>query len=75
MFADRSQYHYECALSYIAYYEITIEAEHTFEDFPTRKPTFNSKRTDCIAIGLATDLFPLTGKEPGWDQFSFGYHG
>ena len=28
----------------------------------------------CIAIGLGTSSFPLRGRQPGWDQCSYGYH-
>jgi hypothetical protein len=29
----------------------------------------------CVAVGLATDQFPLYSHMPGWDSNSFGYHG
>ena len=29
---------------------------------------------DCVAIGLCSARFPLSGRQPGWDKFSFGYH-
>jgi len=51
--------------SSIAYYEIEI-------DRPTKLEPFDG---NCIAIGLARAEFPLTGKQPGWDSCSYGYHG
>jgi hypothetical protein len=29
----------------------------------------------CVAVGLATAGFPLAGRQPGWDEHSYGYHG
>jgi hypothetical protein len=29
----------------------------------------------CVAVGLATDQFPLYARLPGWEPDSFGYHG
>ena len=40
------------------------QAEHRFSRFP-----------DCVSIGLGTSSFPLFGKQPGWERFSYGYHG
>jgi len=54
---------FEVQISSVAYYEITIGGAQ--EDFGER---------DCIAVGLASELFQLTGKQPGWDRHSFGYH-
>lgn len=31
--------------------------------------------TDCVAVGLATNSFPLQHRMPGWDIHSYGYHG
>ena len=29
---------------------------------------------ECAAIGIATSRFPLFGRFPGWDRFSYGFH-
>jgi len=31
--------------------------------------------SDCVAIGLSTGGFNPSSKMPGWDRFSYGYHG
>ena len=63
-------------LSLIAYYEVTIKPhkEHEIEylDDSRQGP---QQLDSCIAIGLARKAFPLIGKQPGWDRFSYGYHG
>lgn len=28
----------------------------------------------CVAVGIAAPPFPVTGRMPGWDAHSFGYH-
>jgi len=35
----------------------------------------SSNRSDCVAIGVAMDDFDWHSRMPGWDSFSFGYHG
>jgi len=49
----------------IAYYEVTIGER------PADEP---ASSLDCIAVGLASERFPLCGRQPGWDGGSFGYH-
>eukprot|EP00471_Norrisiella_sphaerica_P002822 CAMPEP_0184477920 /NCGR_PEP_ID=MMETSP0113_2-20130426/56_1 /TAXON_ID=91329 /ORGANISM="Norrisiella sphaerica, Strain BC52" /LENGTH=591 /DNA_ID=CAMNT_0026855527 /DNA_START=531 /DNA_END=2306 /DNA_ORIENTATION=+ len=53
----------QLVFSLIAYFEVNIEKH------------IPSSNGDCIAIGVARKGFPLTGKQPGWDENSFGYHG
>ena len=38
-------------------------------------PPSSSSSPECVAIGLATEDFSLHTRMPGWDRFSFGYHG
>lgn len=39
-------------------------------------PNFDQQqRHDCVAIGLSTLSFNPRSKMPGWDNYSFGYHG
>jgi len=49
----------------IAYYEVTVGK---------RPEDALADSVDCIAIGLASGNFPLSGQQPGWDGGSFGYH-
>lgn len=30
--------------------------------------------SECVAIGVAEHTFPLSGRMPGWDSLSYGYH-
>jgi hypothetical protein len=32
-------------------------------------------RSECVAVGVASPYFDLHSRMPGWDSFSFGYHG
>lgn len=32
-------------------------------------------RPSCVAVGLAAKPFPVSGKQPGWDANSYGWHG
>ncbi|GAB5356788.1 hypothetical protein AAMO2058_000319000 [Amorphochlora amoebiformis] len=58
---------FQLVFSTIAYFEVQIEQNFDDEDM--------NKDGSCIAIGLARRSFLLTGKQPGWDSFSYGYHG
>ena len=31
--------------------------------------------SDCVAVGIGTENFPLQHRMPGWDSHSYGYHG
>lgn len=35
----------------------------------------NASVSECVAVGLSTCYFHATGKMPGWDKHSFGFHG
>mmetsp|Transcript_12132 Transcript_12132/g.23188 ORF Transcript_12132/g.23188 Transcript_12132/m.23188 type:complete len:580 (-) Transcript_12132:262-2001(-) len=51
--------------STIAYFEVEID----------HLPSPDRFDGNCVSIGLAKAEFPLTGKQPGWDAHSYGYHG
>jgi hypothetical protein len=61
----------EIVLSCICYFECSI--------FPPEIPPSNYEmemgNVPCISVGIACPSFPLRRKQPGWDRFSFGYHG
>ena len=38
-------------------------------------PDSTSTSSDCVAIGLSTATFHTSSKMPGWDRYSYGYHG
>ena len=52
----------------VAYFELQIEEEE--EEAGVEEDT----GLDCIAVGLGSSQFPLSGRQPGWDSHSFGYH-
>ena len=56
----------------VGYFEVSIGAPAGGKG-ATNEAT-PSASIDCIAIGLGSDSFPLTGRQPGWDMHSFGYH-
>lgn len=43
------------------------------ENFTEHAPP--SDTAECIAVGIATDRFPLHGSQPGWTKNSLGWHG
>lgn len=45
-------------------YDVVQVAQHRF-----------AARSQCVALGICNQQFPLFGKQPGWDRHSFGYHG
>ena len=50
-----------------AYFEVTIH--------PLPQGTPGSGRDTCVAVGLARKQFCLAGLMPGWDKYSFAWHG
>ena len=45
-------------------------------DSTTATPTTNrNSPRECIAVGLSCNEFSLHSRMPGWDSFSYGYHG
>ena len=63
----------------IAYYEVAIlppTSQNTEEPFNFDMAVQDRQRaSECIAIGLATTEFHLHTRMPGWDKYSYGYHG
>jgi hypothetical protein len=65
----------------ISYYEVSIlNDNYGIKDDSARGPPFGRMegrrhRTECVAVGLATDSFHAHARMPGWDRQSFGYHG
>ncbi|KAG7352217.1 SPRY domain containing protein [Nitzschia inconspicua] len=69
----------------ISYYEVSIldlennESSDNGDDDsvspvpPPARPA--GHRSDCVAVGLATQSFHVHTRMPGWDRQSFGYHG
>jgi hypothetical protein len=53
----------------VAYYEVSI-----FAPPPSSAAAQGADSIECIAVGLATRSFPLSGRQPGWDAHSYGYH-
>jgi hypothetical protein len=64
---------FQIELRQIAYYEITIMSSSTTSDISSSTPSSLSDE-DCVAIGLATDLFSCFNLMPGWNLHSYGYH-
>ncbi|GMF15207.1 unnamed protein product [Phytophthora lilii] len=62
---------YQIGATESGYFEISISE-------PTAGPSPHStrnSRVEMTAIGLVPSTFPLVGKQPGWTNPSFGYHG
>ena len=51
----------------MGYYEVGILA-------PPLSVSPSEDLPECVAIGLGSTAFPLSGRQPGWDYHSFGYH-
>lgn len=58
-------------------YHVGVVGSGYFEISITRRdgPTTRIGGGDMTSIGLATSRFNLVGKQPGWDRYSYGYHG
>jgi len=57
-----------------------IENMHHLRPTPDNEPLHFAQRTSrsessCVAVGLSTRGFPESSRMPGWDSFSYGYHG
>jgi hypothetical protein len=55
--------------------EDTSEMQHEFDRREAAAAARRAAAPQCIAIGLGTEKFPLTSRQPGWDANSYGYHG
>lgn len=58
-----------------AYFEITIHSRDTNQEPSPLSHREGNNASECIAIGLSSEKFNVTNKMPGWDKFSYGYHG
>jgi len=61
----------------VSYYEITILERKESQEPPTLLVSHqqHGDASDCVAIGVSSGVFPMHSKMPGWDDFSYGYHG
>lgn len=60
----------------VAYYEVTIHEKRSEDGaLGTNIISEEENLIDCVAVGIATDRFNEKHKMPGWDNFSYGYHG
>mmetsp|Transcript_9589 Transcript_9589/g.19328 ORF Transcript_9589/g.19328 Transcript_9589/m.19328 type:complete len:424 (+) Transcript_9589:190-1461(+) len=60
----------------IAYFEVSILPEPSTSSSSQQNGNHagHTKR-ECVAVGLSTYRFELHRRLPGWDAFSFAYHG
>ena len=58
----------------VSYFEVSILSDGP-DVVPQQTPGPNVSVTDCVAIGLSTEGFRCFSRMPGWDAFSYGYHG
>lgn len=54
---------------HVAYFEVSIDAPPS----PSAAAS-GPGGVDCIAVGVGSAHFPLSGAQPGWDAHSYGYH-
>lgn len=73
----------------IAYFEVTLiprdEVQEPKPSLPIRQEAVShsssldafepSLSNDCVAIGVSNHFFNTSGKMPGWDIHSYGFHG
>jgi hypothetical protein len=57
---------------HISYFEVSILSEGPDLD---HHQTPGPDVSDCVAIGLSTKGFRCLSRMPGWDDYSYGYHG
>ena len=58
----------EVRLGAVLYYEVTITAHA-----PPNGADDNEE--GCVSVGMCLNNFTLSGKQPGWDSKSWGWHG
>lgn len=58
---------------FVSYYEVSILP--CPDDSPLERSTSRNNVADCVAVGVATGTFHLHSRMPGWDTYSYGYHG
>lgn len=59
---------------HVSYFEVSILSDGP-DVVPQQTPEPNVLVSDCVAIGLSTEGFRCFSRMPGWDAFSYGYHG
>jgi SPRY domain len=59
---------------YVSYFEVSILSDGP-DVVPQQTPAPNVSVSDCVAVGLSTEGFRCFSRMPGWDAFSYGYHG
>lgn len=75
--ADRvSRTQHLLGLYHCAYFEVTIERPGGDSETPTGGDfgVWPGWQESCVAVGLASKRFPLSGRMPGWDAHSYAYH-
>jgi len=68
--SSKPEIHYRIARRHTAYYEIKISKSQQTEVVRSSR----GYGGPCIAIGLASSMFPSIGYQPGWLRNSYGYH-
>uniref|UniRef100_K3W6V2 F-box domain-containing protein n=1 Tax=Globisporangium ultimum (strain ATCC 200006 / CBS 805.95 / DAOM BR144) TaxID=431595 RepID=K3W6V2_GLOUD len=66
----RNQFTYQIGVARSGYFEITISRRRE-----QKGPLVRLSGRDMASIGVGTERFRLVDRQPGWDEFSFGYHG
>ncbi|KAF1335499.1 Ran-binding proteins 9/10, partial [Globisporangium splendens] len=66
----RNQFAYQIGVARSGYFEITISRRRE-----QKGPFVRLSGRDMASIGVGTERFRLVDRQPGWDEFSFGYHG
>merc|ERR1712129_341197 len=61
---------------FVAYYEVTLLQRDKMQE-PKCPNTIarNSSAFECVAIGLSLNISIKHRRMPGWDKYSYGYHG
>jgi len=61
----------------VSYYEVSILQAPTpaATSNTSVRPSPSTTLSECVAVGLALPDFSLHKCMPGWDSFSYGYHG
>lgn len=67
--ASTSGLHVEIGPSLVAYFEITIEHPPAPVEDGSRRRAPTHQR-GCVAVGVCSKKFPLSGRMPGWDAAS-----
>ncbi|KAL3673682.1 hypothetical protein V7S43_001380 [Phytophthora oleae] len=67
---------YQVGLVASGYFEIKIvRRERPMRGIETQEGEAQPPEEELTSLGLVPASFPLVGRQPGWNQKSFGYHG